>query len=110
MNINPKLIIEANIKRLSKFFDLTKDPFAPEKKAEIPYDHWFDDNPRPEEEIADNYSSRHEYTPDYEKSAEEVVTMHEKAYRIATAKYNPFAVGGSERLGGSEEWHDSKPG
>ena len=107
----PKEIVETNLKRLSKFFDLTKDPFVPEKKKEpVPYDHWFDDNPRPEEEIADNYASRHEYTPDYEKSAEEVVTMHEKAYRIATAKYNPFAVGGSERLGGSEEWHDSKPG
>ena len=100
----PKEIVETNLKRLSKFFDLTKDPFVPEKKKEpVPYDHWFDDNPRPEEEIADNYASRHEYTPDYEKSAEEVVTMHEKAYRIATAKYNPFAIGGSEQLGGGSE-------
>ena len=49
-----------------------------------------------------NYSSRHESTPDFEKTAEEVVTMHEKMYRIATEKYNPFAVGGSETLGGSE--------
>ena len=83
-------------------------------------DDWFDnpldkmpiatDNPRPEEEIADNYASRHEYTPDFEKTAEEVVTMHEKMYRIATAKYNPFSIGGSEQLGGSEQWHDSKPG
>jgi hypothetical protein len=24
--------------------------------------------------------------------------MHEKAYRLATAKYNPFAVGGSESI------------
>ena len=88
---------------------------------EIPYDEWFNDkphphdsmpvakdydNPRPEEEIADNYSSRHESTPDFEKSAEEIVTMHEKMYRIATAKYNPFAIGGSESIhdfeGGSE--------
>ena len=44
---------------------------------EIPYDEWFhdqphphdampiatDENPRPEEEIADAYASRHEYTP-----------------------------------------------
>ena len=33
-------------------------------------------------------------------------TMHEKMYRIATAKYNPFSVGGSESIhdfqGGSE--------
>ena len=53
-----------------------------------------------------NYSSRHESTPDYEKSAEEIVTMHEKMYRMATAKYNPFAIGGSESIhdfeGGSE--------
>ena len=100
----------------------------------LPLDEWFDDiphphddmpiatndrfdmygssdaddayNPRPEVEIADAYASRHEYTPDYEKSAEEVVTMHEKLYRLARAKYNPFAVGGSESIhdfqGGSE--------
>ena len=101
----PKNIVETNIKRLSRFLDLTKDPYVPiepEKKT-IPHDHWFDDVPRPEEEIADNYASRHEYTPDFEKSAEEVVTMHEKMYRIATAKYNPFAIGGSEQLGGGSE-------
>ena len=66
----------------------------------LPYDEWFDpeykynpldsmpiatDNPRPEEEIADD------------------ITMHEKMYRIATDKYNPFAVGGSENLGGSKK-------
>ena len=84
----------------------------PEKMAEL------ESNPRPEEEIADwfdesdqieyekKYASRHESTPDFEKSAEETVTMHEKMYRIATAKYNPFAIGGSEQLGGgSEEAH-----
>ena len=63
----------------------------------VPYDEWFDpeykynpldsmpiatNNPRPEEEIADD------------------ITMHERMYKIATAKYNPFAVGGSENLGG----------
>ena len=87
---------------------------------EMPYDEWFDDskshphdsmpiasdNPRPEEEIADAYASRHQSTPKFEKSAEEVVTMHEQMYRIATAKYNPFAIGGSESIhdfeGGSE--------
>ena len=55
-------------------------------------------NPRPEEEIADAYASRHESTPKFEKDAEEIVTMHEKAYRLARAKYNPFAVGGSENI------------
>ncbi len=94
---------------------------------EIPYDEWFEDkkphphdsmpiardpneNPRPEEEIADAYASRHESTPDFEKGAEEVVSMHEKMYRIATARYNPFHIGASENYhadieygGGSEE-------
>ena len=66
----------------------------------LPYDEWFDpeykynpldsmpiatDNPRPEEEIADD------------------ITMHERMYKIATAKYNPFAVGGSENLAGSKK-------
>ena len=40
-----------------------------------------------------------------EKKEEEVKTPHHIAYEIATAKYNPFAVGGSESLnsmGGSE--------
>ena len=68
-------------------------------------------NPRPEEEIADLYASRHESSPEFEKSAEEVVSMHEKMYRIATSRYNPFSIGGSENchsdidcnIGGSEE-------
>ena len=66
----------------------------------LPYDEWFDpeykynpldsmpiatNNPRPEEEIADD------------------IAMHERMYKIATAKYNPFAVGGSENLGGSKK-------
>ena len=83
---------------------------------EIPYDPWFNephnplddmpiatDNPRPQEEIADAYASRHESSPKFEKTAKEVVTMHEKAYRLARAKYNPFAVGGTEQLGGGSE-------
>ncbi len=81
----------------------------------VPHDDWFDnpldsmpiatDNPRPEEEVADN------------------ITMHEKMYRIATSRYNPFSVGGSENCDSdiecvyepgnildTEEWHDEKPG
>jgi len=41
---------------------------------------------------------------------EEEITMHEKMYRMATARYNPFSLGGSENcdsdiscnIGGSE--------
>ena len=29
--------------------------------------------------------------------------MHQKMYEIATAKYNPFSIGGSENLGGGSE-------
>ena len=94
------------------------DPEAPDDilGENPPYDDWFHnplddmpiatDNPRPEEEIADVYASRHESTPDFEKDEEEIVTMHEKAYRLARSKYNPFAIGGSESIhdieGGSE--------
>ena len=61
----------------------------------VTYDAWFDptykydpdeemsiatDNPRPEEEIADDFS------------------IHEKIYRIATDKYNQFSVGVSENI------------
>ena len=66
-------------------------------------------NPRPEEKIADwfdesdqieyekNYASRHESSPKFEKSAEEVVTMHEKMYRMATKNGGSW-LGGSENL------------
>ena len=86
-----------------------------------PTDPWFDnpldkmpiakdyENPRPEEEIADNYSSRHESSPEFEKTAEEVVTMHEKMYRIATKNGGSW-LGGSENChGGSEQaWFDGE--
>ena len=82
-----------------------------------------EENPRPEEEIADDwFPSVGEYLPEngspswedtapseYEPPDEEI-TMHEKMYRIATARYNPFGLGGSENcdsdiscnIGGSE--------
>ena len=83
-----------------------------------------EENPRPEEEIADDwFPSVGEYLPEngspsWEDTApseyeppDEDITMHEKMYRIATARYNPFGLGGSENcdsdvscnnLGGSE--------
>ena len=55
-------------------------------------------NPRPEEEIADDWFAE---TPEIKEE-----TPHHIAYDIATSKYNPFAVGGSESIhdfeGGSE--------
>ena len=65
----------------------------PEKLAELE-----SMNPRPEEEVADWFE---------ETNVEETKeTPHHIAYEIATAKYNPFSVGGSESIhdfqGGSE--------
>ena len=74
----------------------------PERMAELEAES----NPRPEEEIAEwfNDSDRVEKR-DESDEIEEEKTMHEKMYEIATAKYNPFAIGGSENLGGSENVH-----
>ena len=65
----------------------------------VPYDEWFDPNYKydPDEEM--------DLAPSSVEPQDEEETIHEKMYRIATAKYNPFAIGGSERLnsmGGSE--------
>ena len=71
----------------------------------IRYDKWVDDKINPLDLMPKKnaYSSRHESTPEHEKEAEEIVPMHEKMFRMARAKYNPFAVGGSEDLGGGSE-------
>jgi len=37
------------------------------------------------------------------KTKEKKKTPHHIAYEIATGKYNPFAVGGTEQLGGGSE-------
>ena len=58
----------------------------PEKMKDL------DPNPRPEEEIADWFMEN----PDESDKIEEEKTMHEKMYEIATARNNPFHVGGSE--------------
>ena len=69
----------------------------PERRAEL------ESNPRPEEEIADWFNDDKKIEkPDESDEIEEEKTMHQKMYEIATAKYNPFSVGGSETLGGSE--------
>ena len=73
-------------------------PAPPERRAEL------ESNPRPEEEVADWFNDKVE-KPDESDEIEEEKTMHEKMYEIATAKYNPFAIGGSENLGGSENVH-----
>ena len=60
----------------------------------LPYDEWFDPNykynPDPDEEM--------DLAPSSVEPQDEEETIHEKAYKIATSKYNPFAVGGSENI------------
>ena len=74
----------------------------PERRAELEAEV----NPRPEEEVADWFVEKPDESDDIEKEK----TMHEKMYEIATARYNPFSLGGSENcdsdidcnIGGSE--------
>ena len=60
----------------------------------LPYDEWFDPNykynPDPDEEM--------DLSPSSVEPQDEEETMHEKAYKIATSKYNPFSIGGSENI------------
>ena len=77
---------------------LDEMPLATNKRA---FD-WEDTAPseyEPPDEDS-NYASRHKSTPDSERGAEEVVTMHEKMYRLATRN-------GKHTLGGGSEEHQS---
>ena len=47
-------------------------------------------NPRPEEEVADDWFVE---TPEIKEE-----TPHHISYDIATSKYNPFSIGGSESI------------
>ena len=60
----------------------------------LPYDEWFDPNykynPDPDEEM--------DLAPSSVEPQDEEETIHEKMYKIATSKYNPFSIGGSENI------------
>ena len=78
--------------------------YAPaERRAELDAEvNAVEENPRPEEDMAEWFSDKKEH-PDESDEIEEEKTMHQKMYEMATSKYNPFAVGGSESLGGGSE-------
>ena len=59
----------------------------------ISYDEWFH-KPHPH----DSMPIATDKTPDDIEKEEPKEPIHEKIYQIATAKYNPFAVGGSESI------------
>ena len=71
---------------------------------EIPYDSWFHDKPHPHDIMPIATDEPIDTSPSEIQppgvDQEEDKTIHEKMYKIATAKYNPFSVGGSEKLGG----------
>ena len=97
---------------------------------------WFEDGPTEGEYLPEHGdppswedTAPSEYEPDFvnpldsmpvakdwfkDEPEEKEETMHEKMYKIATSRYNPFSVGGSENcdsdiscnIGGSEQAHD----
>ena len=76
---------------------IATNKYHPDKKMA----DWYDNAPSEYEPPDDWFVEK----PDESDVIEEEKTMHQKMYEIATAKYNPFAVGGSESLnsmGGSE--------
>ena len=73
-----------------------KEPFSWEDTAPSEYEP-----PRPEEDMANWFVEK----PDESDEIEREKTIHQKMYEIATDKYNPFSIGGSETLGGSENVH-----
>ena len=76
--------------------------FAPARK-DVPYDAWFDDKINPLDLMPITTHDPIDTMPcEYQPPGvdeEDNITIHEKMYRLARAKYNPFAVGGSESLG-----------
>ena len=67
----------------------------------LPLEEWFDDGPHPHDTmpIATDVG---EWLPENgdepPRPEEEIADMHEKAYRLARSKYNPFSLGGSESI------------
>ena len=59
----------------------------------LPVDDWFDDVPHPHDTMPIATDPNENPRPE-----EEIADMHQKMYEIATSKYNPFSVGGSESI------------
>ena len=81
---------------------LPPNPPNPNVYPTAPKPEWGDIQ-RPEEEVADWFSDKIEKPDESDEIEEEKKTIHQKMYEIATAKYNPFSVGGSESFGGGSE-------
>ena len=101
----PKHILETNLKRLEKFFNLEEeyspidqmvDYYIDDQKVDhktFSHDPWFEENvPYPYDGVVEN--------PDESDEIEEETTMHEKMYQLATQS-GKHTVGGSEACHGS---------
>ena len=67
----------------------------------LPLDEWFDDVPHPHDTMpiaTDEGEWLPENGDEPPRPEEEIADMHEKAYQLARAKYNPFSLGGSESI------------
>jgi len=65
---------------------------------EIPYDPWFN-KPHPHDSMPIATDEPLDTSPsEIQPPGVDEEPIHEKMYRIATDKYNPFSVGGSESI------------
>ena len=76
-----------------------KDQMTYPAPAVVPYDEWFDPNYKYEPHPYDTWPMATDKTP-VERLHDDIKkdSVHQKMYEIATSKYNPFAVGGSENI------------
>ena len=64
----------------------------------IPYDEWFDSNYKNPLDSMPIATDPDKYDPPCSVEPQEEENIHHKMYEIATSKYNPFSVGGSESI------------
>ena len=79
--------------------------FAPDK---IPYDAWFDDKINTLDLMPIARDEPLDLAPSSVEPQDEEETMHEKMYRYATSRYNPFHVGASENCHADIEYGGSE--
>ena len=66
---------------------------------EITYDPWFHDKPHPHDSMPIATDEPLDTSPsEIQPPGVDEEPIHEKMHRIATDKYNPFSVGGSESI------------
>ncbi len=66
----------------------------------ISYDSWFHDKPHPHDSMPIATDEPLDTSPSeiQPPGVDQDETIHEEIYKIATSKYNPFSIGGSESI------------